>query len=485
MLRQSAGASTRQRRALALGAGVLLLALFNLGFRLNQETVQEWDESLYATSAWEMSNSGQWLAHTFRGELDYYNTKPPLNFWLIALSFKAFGVTLVSLRLASVVAAWCTIAVLMWWVWRCLGDSVALFAGLALSTMFAFYYVHAARTANTDAIYTLLTVLTVVTLWEARAAPWRLLWLGPILAASFLLRGMGVLEPLAIAVLYATWSRQFRRDRLWPAAGALALFAVPVGVWILARWRLDGWAFLGRLFWYDFVARATTNIERHPGSVFFYANVLQRHHYDWLLAALVTWLIFPVSRQRLRELDGALRTGAGPVPLLASWAAVSVVVPTVMTTKLAWYLHPFYPVFAVLVGAVLAQAAAASRGPGVSRWRRVVLVAVIVGAAGLAQGRLIWYSYVHRDLGTSSQGLLLANRDEVKGRQVFRARWDRGDIFVVEAMVGATHRLAPDPSDFLRDSRPGDFYLTHTVDPLKALSLVGTSPRNYLYRRTE
>jgi len=96
----------------------------------------------------------QWIGHTFRGELDYYNTKPPLNFWLIAVSFKLFGVSLISLRLASVIAALATVSVLMWWVRRRVGEANALFGGLVLSTMFAFFYVHACRTANTDALNT-------------------------------------------------------------------------------------------------------------------------------------------------------------------------------------------------------------------------------------------------------------------------------------------------------------------------------------------
>jgi len=66
MLRVPAGASTRQTCASATAGGVLRLALFDVGFRLNREIVQEWDESLYATSAWEMLNSGQWVARVMR-----------------------------------------------------------------------------------------------------------------------------------------------------------------------------------------------------------------------------------------------------------------------------------------------------------------------------------------------------------------------------------------------------------------------------------
>ena len=485
MLRLPAERLGRQRCAFALAAGVLLLALFNVTFRLHRQPVQEWDESLYATSAWEMMQSGNWVAHTFRGELDYYNTKPPLNIWLIVLSFKSFGVGLVSLRIASIVATLLSVAVLMWWARRRFGEPTGLLGGLVLSSMFAFFYVHSGRTANTDAINTLLVVLTAVTVSEARGARWRLLWLGPIFAAVFLLRGMAVLMPAVIALAAAVWSRQARRDRLAPAAGALLLFAIPVGAWMLARWRLDGWAFIARLFWYDFVARSVSNIEEHPGSVFYYLNILQKHHYDWLAAALAAWSLFPPSREQLRSVAGALRTGAGPVTVLAAWGAAALGIPTLMSTKLAWYLHPFYPVFAIAVGAILAHAAAAAMGSGAARWRRVALIAVVGLAVGVAEGRMIWYSYTYRNLRRDPQGLLLDERNALRGRQVFGATWDRADIFVAEAVVGARHRLAPDLADFLRDSRPGDYYRTSASLNHAAITLVRSNRRAHLYKRIE
>ena len=100
---------------------MLALAAFNLFFRLGAEIVSEWDESIYALTAAEMFASGDWIGTTFNGALDYYNTKPPLQVWLITLSFKAFGVGLVPLRLVSAVAAWLTVGVLMWWARRLAG----------------------------------------------------------------------------------------------------------------------------------------------------------------------------------------------------------------------------------------------------------------------------------------------------------------------------------------------------------------------------
>jgi 4-amino-4-deoxy-L-arabinose transferase-like glycosyltransferase len=74
-----------------LAASVLVLAAANLFVRLGQEVVTDWDEALYAITASELLQSKQWIATTFLGELDYYNSKPPLNTWLIAFAFETFG----------------------------------------------------------------------------------------------------------------------------------------------------------------------------------------------------------------------------------------------------------------------------------------------------------------------------------------------------------------------------------------------------------
>src|SRR6478735_8985449 len=99
-VRTTAGiAAFCERHYTTLALITLAIALLNLGYRLDREVVTAWDESLYATSAAEMVRSGNWLVTTFQGDVDYCNTKPPLNIWLIAMSFKLFGISLWTLRL--------------------------------------------------------------------------------------------------------------------------------------------------------------------------------------------------------------------------------------------------------------------------------------------------------------------------------------------------------------------------------------------------
>jgi len=459
-----------------LAAAILGLAAFNLSFRLGSEAVSEWDEALYAISAWEMSRSGDIIATTFLGQLDYYNTKPPLNVWLIALSFKALGMNLVSLRLVSAVSAWLTVAVLQEWTRRVFGPAVALFASVVLATSFGFVYVHAGRTAETDALFTLLIVLTVVVLWAEQRRPWVRVWLGPLAAAVFLLRGAAVLMPLALVVAVHLGRGRVTRHLGRPTLAALLLFAAPVAAWGLARWRIDEWRFFERMVNYDFLARSFTVIEGHPGTPLYYLNILQKHHYDWLLAGGVALLLFPVPWRQLREW---MRSDNGV--LVVAWAAITFFIPTIMRTKLAWYLNPFYPVFALAIGRLVVRG---FTQPG-SDARHAILAAVVGLSFGVAEAKLIWYSYHQRDVTDSVQGILLDHQEQLKGRRIFRDRWNNAEIFVVGGVIGAEHRLARHVDDFRRESRSGDCLVTSRRIADADLRLVSPGQHDSLYCRAE
>ncbi len=455
----------------ALAALVLGLAAFNLTFRVNREFVSEWDESLYAISAWEMQDSGNWIGFTTFGQLDYSNTKPPLNVWLLVLSFKAFGRGIVSMRVPSIVAAWLTVLALMLWARRRFGPSIGLVAGTVLATTFGFLHVHSGRQANTDPLFTLLLLLIVITLSVDEHQPWQRLWLGPLLAASFLLRGMGVLMPLAIVVIVDVLRRRGWRERLVPSVLTAVLAAVPVGAWAWARYRLDGWLFFKGLLGYDFVARSVRVLDGHSGGPFYYLNILVKHHYDWLAAALVAVIVCPAILAAARKALYFWRSEDGLPVVIFAWAASTLLIPTFMVTKLPWYLNTFYPLFALGVAAALVTAFRYAKETPQQRSRLVALGVVTFVAFGVAEGKLWAYSYHYRDLNRSAQGLLLEQRDRFAGHRVFRDRLDRGATFVA-GLIGVRLEVAESTSEFLRVSQPGDFFL-RSSPPHQRRSSVG------------
>jgi 4-amino-4-deoxy-L-arabinose transferase-like glycosyltransferase len=468
------------RHFAALACLVLALAAFNLTFRLGHEFLTEWDESLYATTASEALDGGHWIGTTFQGQLDYYNTKPPLNVWLIALSLKLFGKGLVALRLTSVVAAWLTVLVLLFWTRRVLGPAIGLLSGLVLATSFGFIHIHSGRSANTDALFTLLVLLTVVVLWAERERPWMRVWLGPILAATFLLRGMAVLMPLVLVALVWVLMRD-KRVRAWgPSLTAIVLFVAPIGAWMIARYRVDRWAFLDRLFFYDFVARTSTVIEDHPGGPLYYLNILQKHQFDWLIAAAAALVLAPIPWANVRAFFATPRHSALALLFLV-WAVVTLVEPTLMQTKLPWYLNSFYPVFAIGVSALVVRGLSQlARRPRAWRVRALAVIAVL--AFGVAEGKLIWYSFMYRDLTLSDQSLVLAEITSLAGHRVYRDRVDRAGTFVTSSIAGAKVRYAATAETFVKESAPGDYLVVAKPVSHPALELVRSNGHYRLYR---
>ena len=459
----------------ALAAAVLALSAFNLTFRLGSEGLTEWDESLYATSALEMVRNQEWVATTFDGVIDYSNSKPPLNVWLLALSMQVFGVSLVSLRLVSVVASALTILVLLAWAWRRFSPAVGIFSAFVLATCFGFLYVHSGRTANPDALLSLFLLLIVIVLDASRDAPGRRVWLGPLLAGVFFLKGMALVMPLPLILVMEWRGRWSRRERWLPLATGLAIGAVPIATWAVARFQVDGWMFFERLFFQDFVSLSTTALDGHSGSPLFYLNILVKHHYDWMVAALAAVILFPPQswasvRRSLRfwEDGNELRV------LIGAWVVITLIVPAIMQTKLPWYLNPFYPMFALGVGWMLAYGfSRVSFAPAHRRW---LLVAMIVMASTIAEAKLIWYWYHYRDFDRSAQGLLLVEEDRLRGVRVYRTSWDRADAWVMKGLIEAEPAEAMSVQDFLFRSGPGEYFLSSQAidDPrLVRVAMVG------------
>jgi 4-amino-4-deoxy-L-arabinose transferase-like glycosyltransferase len=464
-----------------LAGAVLAVAAFNLSFRVGNEMVQVWDEALYAITAREVVSSGDWIGTTFLGVLDYYNSKPPLNVWLIALSFKVFGVGIVPLRLPALLSAWLTVALLLWWSRRAFGPAIALVSSLVLATCYGFLFVHSGRTANTDAMFTLLVTLTIVTLWAARAHPWRRAWLGPILAAAFLLKGAGFVMPLVAIAGVELGTRRAARERWPPLFAAAALCALIVGPWAVARWRLDGGLFFQRIFVQDLVARTASVLDGHEGSPFYYLYILQKHQYDWLVAAAVALACLPGRAARVRALFSSGQGGRFMIVLLLSWGAATLVLPTLAATKLGWYLNSFYPLFALGVAWALTQAWAAISEAHPRR--AVVLGAVTVLALGVAEAKLAWHSYQKLDLRRSAQSLFLDRASEIAGRRVYAAVWPHADRFIVAA-TGGRCETAVDVAAFLAESAPGDYWLGEAGDQ-RAVVAVASTGRQTLYRRPD
>src|SRR5439155_11982964 len=138
--------------------------------------------------------------------------------------------------------------------------------------------------------------------------------------------------------------------------------------WAFARWQLDRWQFLERLFDYDFLARSLSVIEGHPGGPLYYARILVKHQYEWIVAAGIALLLFPPSWSRVTRTFSYWRDHRAATAMIGFWAVVTVGIPTLMQTKLPWYLNPFYPVFVIVIAGTRAHGLCAEDAECRRRW---------------------------------------------------------------------------------------------------------------------
>jgi hypothetical protein len=170
--------------------------------------------------------------------------------------------------------------------------------------------------------------------------------------------------------------------------------------------------------------------------------------------------------------------------LLCSWAGMTFLIPTVMRTKLPWYLNAFYPVFAVGIAWILVRGLSQNWN-GSSGRRQAILGMTVVTALGIAEGKLLWYHSHYRDVGDSAQGLLLEEKARLRNHRVFKGRWDSAEIFVVSGVLGTERGSAARADMFWRESQPGDCLIAtrRLSDP--GLVLVRSGRHHALYCRAD
>jgi hypothetical protein len=112
-------------------------ALAWLAFAIGLHPLMLPDEGRYVGVAWEMARSGNWIVPTEDG-LPFFH-KPPLFYWLAALSIRTLGSSLAAARLTSVCAAWVAVIGLHGAVRRRVGAPLANATVLVLVTNAALF----------------------------------------------------------------------------------------------------------------------------------------------------------------------------------------------------------------------------------------------------------------------------------------------------------------------------------------------------------
>ena len=341
-------------------------------------------DAVQAQIAQNMLSSGDWVTARLNGIADF--EKPPMLYWMIAVSFWLFGVSDWAARfpvaLSAVLLCWLVSQITTW----AFGKKAGALAGICLATTVGLFLF--SRVLFHDVPLTLSITLAI---WaalraldpeERRPALWALiLWAS--VATGILIKGLiAAVLPVGTLLIYLLLTKTFLLPSTWqrlrPGIGAAMLFLIAAPWHVLAIWRHPPF--------FDFSLTPEPGLYR--GFFWFYfmnEHVLRflnlRYPRDYTSIPALQFLLlhliwfFPWSAYlpslwnlRYRDADRASRTRL----LALCWSGVVLGFFSVSTT-LEYYSLPAYPAVAILMGSALA----AGEDRYLRRYTRVVaLVAV-------------------------------------------------------------------------------------------------------------
>jgi 4-amino-4-deoxy-L-arabinose transferase-like glycosyltransferase len=309
-------------------------ALFVVLFRLDAVTLFDVDEAVFSTATKEMVESGDWITPTYNGEVRY--DKPIFFYWLMAASYKAFGINEFGARFPSAVAAFLLALSLFYFARRVCTDKVAFYATMAIS-LSAYFLVYS-RSAVTDMVLTLFITLSLFCFYIAVSENRRYIYGFYFFSAlAFLTKGLiGIVFPFGIAVIYMLISEGFRgllKIFDWKAALLFIIVAVP---WYAAEFAINGDEFFQQFFMKHHFKRYTDVISGHKGPFYYYLITLA--------IGMAPWVVFmPAGIIR------AIKERSGILLFSALWFGVVFVFFSFSTTKLPNYILSALPPAAILI----------------------------------------------------------------------------------------------------------------------------------------
>jgi hypothetical protein len=300
-------------------------------------------EGMHAEIARELPGSGDLFGLRFNGAR--YVDKPPLLYWLIALSFRVFGPTEAAARAVSALAGLVAVAGTAWLGARLLGRRAGIAAGLALLTcVWFFVYTRYVRPETLFVAALAWGFALALAGLEAGRPGWVAGGLAAFGAAGLAKDPLGAVAPVAVLGVAMAITGRLRPVSRWvPAGGVLACVALAFGWYPIVEARTPGFT------WYTLVDNHVLNVmsARHfpdedvPLGVFEFLSVAALGAAPWTVAGAVS--IADLVRRRAWRIAAEL-----PWIVLATWVMAVFAAGAASRFRLPHYGLPAYPALALL-----------------------------------------------------------------------------------------------------------------------------------------
>lgn len=409
-----------------------ILALFILcGYlffvQLGGMALTDPDETFYAQSAKEMLSRNEWVTAYLYGKPQF--EKPVFIYWLIELSYKAFGVNEFAARLPSAIFALIGIFAIYLLGNLLFNRRVGALSAVMLAS--CVEYVILSRACVTDMVLSTFMLLGVLFffygyfkekkyfyLLSSAAFAFAVLTKGPV---AILLPGVGLLIFLAIA-------KDLKAILKMPLAFMVLVFIAVAGPWYFLAYKHNGKVFLDAFFGFQNITRFTQS-EHKIGSQFYYNIPIA-------LGGFFPWSVFlPYGFWHLFK---KAKTAGKASIFILTWFFVIFIFFSISSTKLPTYIFPCFISLALISAVFWDDFLKNARNPSpLTKAMKIsyyALIAIIVlGAIGAAIYVILDYPVILT--GVIVSGLVLICGAALSLRLFIKGRFTSSVLMIVIALA--------------------------------------------------
>ena len=355
-------------------------------------------DSTHAEAAREMFVSGDYVTLHINGVR--YLEKAPLPYWLVAGSYRLFGVNEFATRLPMALSVLMLGVLAVVWGRRAFGERAGIYAGLFVYTAAGVFLF--TRILIPDVLLSLFIAASLyffLTALQPGSRPWR--WYAGYASIAFgvLTKGLIALAfPAGAAILYLAMTGDWRRWREFRLVSGCLLFLVIAAPWhILAGLGNTGGARGHGFFWFYFVnehflrflgKRYPRDYNKLPWALYWSLHLVWLFPWSLYLPAAIRTIID--FRKNEKRADFARRTR-----LLCWILAGLVLVFFAISTNQEYYTFPaYFPLLLLLADGIAHCEWSEGQASTPKGWLRTSAgaLAFIGMAAGITLLTLLWKS---------------------------------------------------------------------------------------------
>ena len=358
---------------LALAAALIWFA------GLDARRLQHPDEGRYAEIAREMAVSGDFVTPRLN-DLKYFE-KPPLQYWIGALTFRALGVTEWTARLPAALAGFLAVLVVGWTGARLAGAATGAYAALTL--LGCVWHAGLSHLLTLDAVFSFWLTLALCGFLLAQrdglssTTQRHWMWLAYAAAAGATLsKGLVALViPGATLVLYSLVTRDGGPWRRLFAGSGTPLYLALTAPWFVLVARANP-EFLHFFFVHEHLDRFLGDSHNRTGEWWYFV--------PWFVLGILPWLLVWLATLPRSWRDAAVAAnGFAWARFCIVWSAFIVVFFSLSGSKLPSYILPLFPALALVIGFEMTRLS--------TRALAWIALPLAVGASGLFVAWLVAY----------------------------------------------------------------------------------------------